>query len=98
MGAPTDKTAHVTIGTMDELGCIGVPLDVALGIMRAWDKAVKGKCRSCGLKLVGCVHDGGFPGPKRSIKREGLSQGPLADRQLCDACALAAAHPQERPV
>ena len=39
----TDKTANVTIGTLTDLGLVGVPLDVACSIMRAWDKAVRGE-------------------------------------------------------
>lgn len=76
-------TTPLTLGTFDDLGVTGKPLDVAVSILKVYAQKIDGKpCERCKKVIRSLIHDGSPPGPTRALAREGIR----TNWRLCDPC------------
>ena len=61
-------TTTACLGTLEDLGAMGKPLDVASKIMKAHASMVKGKCRVCGLKMVATIAPSPHGGRRLAVR------------------------------
>ena len=83
MPTKTKEKTSFTLGTMEDIGVLGLTLNVVAAMMRAAERAVHKTCRVCQRKMTAVITTDTAPNTRRAMKAENRA---TADYAICDEC------------